>query len=232
MSIEENLKSLRRGIEEAASACGRRPEDVILVAACKMNDRDRVRRAVAAGVRVCGENRVQEMLEKSAQGAYEGAELHFIGHLQRNKVRQTVGLAGLIQSVHSLELLSAIDRAAREKGVCQAVLLEVNVAGELSKSGFAPAEIPAALEFCAGLEAVKVRGLMAIPPISASPAENRPYFLRMKQLFVDNEEKKYDNVSMDFLSMGMSGDYAEAIACGANMVRVGSGIFGPRSYHR
>ncbi len=232
MSIAENVALVRDNIAAAARAAGRDPAEIRLVAASKMNDAQRVQEAVAAGVGICGENRVQEMLEKNAQGAYAGAELHFIGHLQKNKVKQVVGLAALIHSADSLELLAAIDRCAAARGLVQDVLLEVNIGAEASKSGFRPEEIPAALEKAGDFSAVRVRGLMAIPPVCAAPEENRPFFLRMKQLFVDNGRKKYDNVSMDFLSMGMSGDYTEAIVCGANLVRVGTAIFGARDYSR
>ncbi len=230
MTIAENFALVKENIARAARAAGRDPAGIRLVAASKMNDASRVREAIAAGVDICGENRVQETLEKNAQGAYEGAELHFIGHLQKNKVKQVVGLVSLIHSVDSLELLAAIDRCAAARGLVQDILLEVNIGGEASKSGFAPEEIPAVLEKAAESRAVRVRGLMAIPPICAAPEENRPFFLRMKQLFVDNGRKKYDNVSMDFLSMGMSGDYTEAVACGADLVRVGTAVFGPRDY--
>ena len=202
----------------------------MLVAASKMNDAQRVRQAIAAGICVCGENRVQEMVEKAAQGAYEGAQLHFIGHLQRNKAKQVVGLASLIHGVDSVELMQTIDRAAAGKGLRQDVLLEVNIGAEASKSGFSPEEISEILARAGEFSALRVRGLMAIPPICPSEEKIRPYFMRMKQLFVDNGAKKYDNVFMDFLSMGMSGDYEAAIACGANIVRVGSAIFGPRDY--
>ena len=208
----------------------RDPREILLLAATKMNDAARVQQAIAAGVDLCGENRVQEMLEKQAQGAYEGVPLHFIGHLQKNKVKQVVGRVSLIHGADSRELLELISRTAASRGLCQDLLLEVNIGGELSKSGFSPEEVPEALAFAAGLPAIRVLGLMAIPPICESPDENRPFFLRMQQLFIDNGEKKYDNIRMDFLSMGMSGDYAEAIACGANLVRVGSAIFGPRHY--
>ena len=230
MDIEENVARIKAELAEAALSSGRRPEEVLLVAASKMNDAQRVRRAIAAGVDACGENRVQEMLEKQAQGAYEGAPLHFIGHLQRNKARLVVGLAALIHSVDSVALLAEIDRCAAKKGLTQDVLLEINVAREESKSGFAPEELPEALEAASRFPSLRVRGLMAIPPIALSGDENRPYFTKMKQLFVDNSGKKYDNVSMDFLSMGMSGDYLAAVACGANLVRIGSAIFGQRVY--
>ncbi len=232
MNIAENVALVRRNIAEAALAAGRDPEKIRLVAATKMNAASRVRQAIAAGVEICGENRVQEMLEKQAQGAYEGAELHFIGHLQKNKAKQVVGLAKLIHSVDSTELLTLISRLAEARGLVQDVLLEVNIAGEAAKSGFAPEDVPQALAFASQLPGVRVRGLMAIPPICSFPDQNRPFFLRMRKLFVDNGGKKYDNVSMDFLSMGMSGDYQEAIACGADLVRIGTAVFGPRDYSK
>ena len=230
MSIAENVAAVRANIRAAAEAAGRDPARIRLVAATKMNDADRVRQAIAAGVDICGENRVQEMLEKQRQGAYEGAPLHFIGHLQKNKVRQVVGLASLIHGADSRELLEVISRTAANRQLVQDVLLEVNIGEEASKSGFRPEEVPSALEFASSLPGLRVRGLMAIPPICRVPEENRPFFCRMQKLVVDNGEKKYDNVSMDFLSMGMSGDYTEAIACGANLVRVGTAIFGERIY--
>lgn len=230
MTIAENVAAVRANIERAALAAGRDPGEIILVAATKMNDADRVRQAIAAGVDACGENRVQELVEKNAQGAYEGAALHFIGRLQKNKVNKVVGTVSLIHSVDSIELLAAIDRAACSKGVKQDILLEINAAGEDSKAGFSPEDTASVLSQAAAMRGICVRGLMTIPPKCASPEENRPYFFIMKQLFIDNSAKKYDNVSMDFLSMGMSGDYTAAIACGANMVRVGSAIFGERIY--
>ena len=230
MDITESVARVKANIAAAAEKAGRRPEDIYLVAASKMNDSGRVREAIAAGIRICGENRVQEMVEKQAQGAYEGAELHFIGHLQKNKVKQVVGLASLIQSADSLELIRLIDKTALSRGIVQDILLEVNIGAEASKSGFSPAELPAALDSIAQLPSVRVRGLMTIPPICSSRQEIEPYFVQMKQLFIDICGKKYDNIRMDFLSMGMSADYETAIACGANMVRVGSAIFGKRIY--
>ena len=165
MDITESVARVKANIAAAAEKAGRRPEDIYLVAASKMNDSGRVREAIAAGIRICGENRVQEMVEKQAQGAYEGAELHFIGHLQKNKVKQVVGLASLIQSAESLELIRLIDKTALSRGIVQDILLEVNIGAEASKSGFSPAELPSALDSIARLDAVRVRGLMTIPPI-------------------------------------------------------------------
>lgn len=230
MGIAENLHAVQARVAEAALRSGRPPEEIVLVGATKMNDAGRIQEAIDAGLRVCGENRVQEFLEKEPQGAYRGSEIHFIGHLQKNKARQLVGKVSLIQSVDSLELLALISRLALQQGLRQQVLLEVNVAGEAAKSGFRPEEIAAAIDAAAEYKGVFVRGLMAVPPICREGKENIPYFQLMKQLFIDNGAKKYDNVSMGFLSMGMSGDYETAIACGANMVRVGSAIFGQRVY--
>ena len=225
MSIGENVRHVRAAIEQAAGG-----RSVCLVAATKMNDAAAVREAVAAGVDACGENRVQELLEKDAQGAYDGVPKHFIGHLQRNKVRQVVGRVDLIQSVDSEELLALIDRAAAKLGLVQDILIEVNVGGESQKSGVAPGDLPALLEKAAEYSGLRVRGLMCIPPVPVPGEENAGYFAQMYQLFIDNREKKYDNVSMEILSMGMTDDYLPAIAAGATMVRVGTGIFGPRSY--
>ena len=225
--IAENIKTIRTNIAAALGGAARR---VLLVAATKMNDAAAVREAVAAGVDACGENRVQEFLEKDAQGAYDGCPKHFIGRLQHNKVNKIVGRVDLIESVDSAALLRLIDRRAAALGIRQDVLLEISIAGEAQKSGAAPAELPALLDAAAACPAVSVRGLMCIPPIQSFPGENRRYFAAMRQLFVDNSGKKYDNVSMDFLSMGMTDDYADAVAEGANMVRIGTGIFGRRQY--
>ena len=225
-TIAENIAAIRARIDAAARTTGRTGADITLVAATKMNDAARVREAVAAGIDACGENRVQEMTEKLAQGAYTGAPLHFIGHLQTNKVRQVVGKVDLIQSVDSPELLAMIEKRAAGQGIVQDILLEVNIGGE------APAALPELLETAAGCAHIRVRGLMAIPPVAETSDGNHAYFAKMHELFVDIGRKKYDNVFMDFLSMGMSGDFEDAISAGANMVRVGSSIFGARDYSR
>ena len=230
MGIAENIAEVRARIARAAESAGRDPKDILLVGATKMNDADRVREAIRAGLGCCGENRVQELLEKNALGAYEGAALHFIGTLQKNKAKYLVGTVSLIHSVDSEELMKEISRQAEKRGLVQDILLEINTGGEASKSGFAPGELPAALEKAAQFPCIRVRGLMTIPPICRAPEENLPYFRLLRQLFIDNGEKKYDNVVMDFMSMGMSGDFEAAIACGANIVRVGTAIFGQRHY--
>lgn len=230
MSIAENVARIRAEMEAAAISCGRNPKEVRLCAATKMNDADAVRQAIAAGVDCCGENRVQELTEKLAQHAYDGAPVHFIGHLQTNKVKQVVGKVELIQSVDSERLLRAIDREAARQGIVQDILLEVNIGQESSKSGFSADDILPLVEKVGEFSNICIKGLMAIPPISHISGENRIFFQKMFQLSVDIKGKIEDNVKVDCLSMGMSGDFPDAIACGSTMVRVGTAIFGERSY--
>ena len=228
--IAEKVQEIRRRMAQAALAAGRRPEEILLCAATKMNDAERVRQAVAAGVDCCGENRVQELVQKSAEHAYDGAPVHFIGHLQTNKVRQVVGRVSLIQSVDRTELLECIEREAGRQGVVQDILLEINVAAEESKSGFAPEQAPEIAARMGEFPHCRLRGLMAIPPISKHSGDNCRYFEKIRTIAVDITAKKYDNVRMDCLSMGMSEDFTDAIACGSTMIRVGTAIFGARNY--
>lgn len=230
MSIEENVRRIRQEIAQAALEVGRNPADIRLCAATKMNDAQAVRRAIAAGVDCCGENRVQELAAKQAENAYAGVPVHFIGHLQTNKVRQVVGQVDLIQSVDSARLLQAINNEAQRRGIIQNVLLEVNIGGESSKSGFLADEILPFMKNIAQYSNVCVMGLMAIPPISQKKGDNVKFFQKISDLCVDIRGKKYDNVKVDCLSMGMSGDFADAIACGSTMVRIGTAIFGARNY--
>lgn len=228
--IAENIAKIRENMVRAALAAGRRPEEVLLCAATKMNDAARVREAVAAGVDCCGENRVQELTQKLSEHAYDGAPVHFIGHLQTNKVKQVVGKVALIQSVDRLELLRCIEHEAEKQGILQDILLEVNVAAEESKSGFTPELAPEIAAQMVEYPHCRLRGLMAIPPISEKNGDNCRYFEKIHTIAVDITAKKYDNVCMDCLSMGMSEDYADAIACGSTMIRVGTAIFGARIY--
>ena len=227
--IRENIAAVRQRMAAAAERAGRSGEEILLVGASKMNGAEACREAIAAGIDALGENRVQELLEKDAQGAYEGAPLHFIGHLQRNKVRQIVGRVDLIHSVSSLELLEEIQKQAEKRGVIQRILLEVNIGGEESKSGFAPEDTLAAAERAAALPNLSVEGLMTIPPIQTEPHGNLPYFEKIYRLYIDIGQKVYDN-KLKYLSMGMSDDFEDAIAAGATVVRVGSAIFGMRHY--
>ena len=230
MSIAQNVANIRAQMEKAALEAGRDPKSILLCAATKMNDAEAVRQAIAAGVDCCGENKVQELTEKLKENAYEGAPVHFIGHLQTNKVKQVVGKVDLIQSVDSLRLLKAIDKEAEKQGITQDILLEINVGEEESKSGFSITEIPELLENIGSYPNICVKGLMAIPPISQKNGDNLKYFQKIFRLSVDIERKKYDNVKVDCLSMGMSNDFADAIYSGSTMIRVGTAIFGPRNY--
>ena len=228
--IAENVARIRAKMDEAARACGRDPAEISLCAATKMNDAESVKAAVAAGVDCCGENRVQELLQKQPQGAYDGVPVHFIGHLQTNKVRQVVGKVDLIQSVDRPELLQCIEKTAEKLGLVQNILLEVNIGAEESKSGFTPAQTMEIAAHMCEYPHCRLMGLMAIPPISVEPGGNSKYFAQMRQLLVDIRAKKYDNVHMVCLSMGMSDDYCDAIAEGSTMIRVGTAIFGARHY--
>ena len=230
MSIAENVARIKGEMAAAAIAAGRDPKEILLCAATKMNDADAVRQAIAAGVDCCGENRVQELTLKQSQNAYEGAPVHFIGHLQTNKVKQVVGKVSLIHSVDSLRLLEAVNKEAARQDIRQDILLEVNIGNEDSKSGFCKEELPAVFEKIGNFSNIRVRGLMAIPPICQNSTDNHKFFQEMCNLSVDITAKKYDNVSVDILSMGMSDDFADAIACGSTMVRVGTAIFGSRGY--
>ncbi len=230
MSIAENIARIRSQMNAAALACGRDPASIQLCAATKMNDAEAVRQAILAGVDCCGENRVQELTAKLAENAYEGAPIHFIGHLQTNKVRQVVGKVDLIQSVDSVRLAKAIDQEARKQGRIQNILLEINVGEEASKGGFRLAEMDRILEEISGFSNICIKGLMAIPPISQNPGDNLEFFQKISRLSVDIMAKKYDNVMVDCLSMGMSDDFPDAIRSGSTMIRIGTAIFGPRNY--
>ena len=231
MSIAENIAHIRQEIDAAARETGRTGRDITLVGASKMNDAARCQEAIAAGIDALGENRVQEMTEKLKENASDGAPLHFIGHLQRNKVKQVVGKAVLIQSVGSTELLDEIEKVAARMELTQDILLEVNIGGEEAKSGFAPDALPQAAAYAKTLPHIRVRGLMTIPPVAVEKGGNIPYFEKVYRLFVDISREMYDN-KWEYISMGMSDDYADAVRCGANMVRVGSAIFGTRNYNK
>lgn len=228
--IRENIAAIRARMNAAACAAGRNPDDVLLCAATKMNDAERVKAAIRGGVDLCGENRVQEFLQKQPLGAYENAPVHFIGHLQTNKVKSIVGQVDVIQSVDRIAVLEAINTLAEKKGMIQKILLEVNIGCEESKSGFTVAETELLASQMGKYSGVSLCGLMAIPPVSNEKGENLRYFTQMQKLFIDISSKKYDNVSMVCLSMGMSDDFEDAIACGSTMIRIGTAIFGARDY--
>ena len=231
MSIAENIAEIRGRMAAAAREAGRDPAEILLVGASKMNGAEACKEAVAAGIDALGENRVQEMVQKLGEHAYDGAPLHFIGHLQRNKVKQVVGHVDLIQSVGSLELLDEIEKVAAARDIVQDILLEVNIGEEEAKSGFASEMVFTAAEAALERSHVRVRGLMTIPPFDADRDTNIRYFEKVRALYVDISEKLFHN-ELEYLSMGMSGDYEDAIRTGATMVRVGSAIFGARNYNK
>ena len=228
-TIPENIKRLRESIDAAALKAGRNPADVKLMAVTKTQPADLVNQAIAAGITLLGESKAQELREKHEQyNLREDVQLHFIGHLQTNKVKMVVGKVSAIQSVDSLKLAAEISKQSAKLGITTDLLLEINIGGEESKSGV-PAHLAEDItRQIALLPHVKLRGLMAIPPIWNSAAENEPYFARMQQLLVDIRGKNIDNVSMDILSMGMSGDFKAAIRHGSTIVRLGTAIFGER----
>lgn len=229
MDLSEQVCRVRMKIDAAAAACGRQAREITLCGATKVQSDDTIRQAIAAGLTVCGENRVQELKQHQAANAYTGAQVHFIGHLQTNKVKDVVGHVALIQSVDSLHLLQAINAQAQRLGLVQPVLLQINIGREDSKGGFLPEAARSAAEAALALSNVELKGLMAIPPIASQMGQNRTFFTKMYQLYVDIKTEIVDNQTcMDCLSMGMSGDYEDAVREGATLVRVGSALFGPR----
>lgn len=226
--LEENLKVIRSRIEEAALESGRKPEDITLLAATKTVPVPVINRAVELGVTHIGENRVQELCDKLP--LLVPCDRQFIGHLQTNKVKFLVGQVSLIQSVDSEKLAKEISRLSVQRGVITQVLIEVNIGEEENKSGVSPESLEDLLGIISTMPGISVRGLMTIPPVCDNPERTVSYFSKMRQYYVDIQSKRLDNVSMDYLSMGMSSDYAQAIRCGANMVRVGSALFGQRQY--
>lgn len=230
--LEENLKVIRSGIAEAAVKSGRSLQDITLLAATKTVPVEIINHGIALGIDHIGENKVQELCEKYDSYDLRKCSLHFIGHLQTNKVKNLIGKVGMIQSVDSVKLAGEISRLSLQAGRKTDILIEVNIGSEPNKSGVLPQELGELLPRIAAFEGLRVRGLMAIPPAEADPAEARGYFSNMSKYFVDIKDKKLDNVAMDYLSMGMSADYVPAILSGANMVRVGSALFGPRIYQQ
>ncbi len=227
--IKENLAEVEEKICNACKRAGRKREEVTLIAVSKTKPTEMMETCIEQGVTVFGENKVQELCEK-----YEilpkDLHWHMIGHLQRNKVKYITDKVELIHSVDSLRLAEAISEDAVKKGIHVNILLEVNVAQEESKFGISTEETEHLLRQIAVLPNISVQGLMTIAPYTEDPEENRPVFRILKQLSVDIKEKNIDNVYMNVLSMGMTGDYEVAIEEGATMVRVGTGIFGERDY--
>ena len=228
-TIAANVAAVRETIAQAAARAGRDPGEITLVAATKVQTSDTIRNAIQAGIAVCGENRVQELVAHLEDNAYEGAKVHFIGHLQTNKVKFVVGKVDMIESIDSERLMDAVEKQAAKVGVVQDILLEVNIGEEESKGGARQEEILSLGRHAKACPHLNLRGIMCIPPATASEEENCAFFAETYQLFVDMKEKLGDNDSnIDCLSMGMSGDYPLAIEGGSTMVRVGTALFGAR----
>ena len=229
MNIADNIKIINEKIMLAAEKSGRRFEDILLVGVTKTIDAERIRTAVECGVTTLGENRVQELAEKLPH--VQNAAWHIIGHLQTNKVKYIAGKTDLIHSVDSIKLAEEIDKQSAAVKNVQSILIQVNISGEATKFGIAPNKLDALLENLSALENIKVKGLMTIAPSGAPEGEIRKLYENCNNLLIDIGRKKYHNICMELLSMGMSGDFETAIECGSNIVRVGAGIFGQRNYN-
>lgn len=230
-SISENLKLIRENIEKAAVKSGRNYEDIRLMAVTKTVPVEYINYSIDnCGIDLIGENKVQEFLSKKDELHLENVSKHLIGHLQTNKVKKIVPLVDMIQSVDSVHLAEEISKQSLNNGLNSNILLEVNIGNEESKTGFDKIEFLESLSRISELPGLTIKGIMTIPPICESDKDLKEYFVRMSQYFYDIKEKGYKNFSMEILSMGMSGDYELAIESGANLVRIGSLIYGARIY--
>lgn len=229
-NIEYNLNVIKERMNESAIKSGRKPEDVKLMAVTKTVEPIFINHAIECGIDLIGENKVQEFLSKKSFLKLDGCDAHLIGHLQTNKVRQIVNEVSMIQSVDSVKLAKEIAKRSEMLGITTDCLVEVNIAAEDSKTGLEVSMLDENLSEISTLNGIKVKGLMTIPPICDDDCELNKYFSKMNELFIDIKSKKIDNVDMQILSMGMSGDYEAAIRNGSTLVRVGSAIFGPRLY--
>lgn len=230
IDIQENIKFIRNKINEATVKSGRSENDVRFMAVTKTVDPVYINHAIDCGIDLIGENKVQEFLSKKNALKLEKVEKHLIGHLQSNKVRKIITEVDMIQSVDSVSLAKEIERQAEKNNMTANVLIELNVGDEESKTGMDKSLFLESFSEISEMKHIHIKGLMTIPPICENKCELRKFFEEMYNLFIDIKAKNIDNVSMDILSMGMSGDYEEAILCGSNLVRVGSAIFGPRIY--
>lgn len=228
--IKYNYDFINEKIAEAALKAGKTRDDITFLSATKTVEPEYINYAISLGLSYIGENKVQELLSKYDQYNLENCSLQFIGHLQSNKVRQIVGKVDLIQSIDSMKLAKEVSKCSLKNNITSDILVEVNIGKEENKSGVMPEMLEELVEEISTLPAVNVKGLMTIPPICEKKDEIRRYFEKMNRLFLDISSKKLDNVSMDILSMGMSSDYYESILEGANMVRIGSALFGNRIY--
>ena len=228
--VEYNFKTIQENIWNAAASVGKSGDDITFLAATKTVEPEIINHAISLGLDHIGENKVQELLSKYDFYNLEKCSLQFIGHLQRNKVRQIIDKVELIQSVDSAKLADEISQQALKHDLVMDVLVEVNIGKEENKSGVMPEMLEELLNNISNFEGINVKGLMTIPPICDNTQKIRKYFENMHNIFIDISSKKIDNINMDILSMGMSADYCEAIMEGATMIRVGSSLFGPRIY--
>ncbi len=228
--IEDNIKIIRFNVEKAAKESGRNAKDVKIMAVTKTVEPVYINKAIELGIDLIGESKVQEFIGKKDELRLDNIEKHFIGHLQTNKVKNIVGSVDLIQSVDRVKLAREISKHSIRNNISTKVLLEVNIGKEESKFGFMPEEVHESLAQISEFQGIEVCGLMTVPPISSNIDETRSFFSNMRQLFIDIEAKKLDNVNMNVLSMGMSGDYVHAVSEGSTLIRVGSAIFGNRNY--
>lgn len=228
--IKYNYDFINEKIAEAAMKAGKTRDDITFLSATKTVEPEYINYAISLGLSYIGENKVQELLSKYDEYNLENCSLQFIGHLQSNKVKQIVDKVDLIQSIDSIKLAKEVSKCSLKNNITSDILVEVNIGKEENKSGVMPEMLEELVEEISTLPAVNVKGLMTIPPICEKNDEIRRYFEKMNRLFLDISSKKLDNISMDILSMGMSSDYYEAILEGANMVRIGSALFGNRIY--
>lgn len=228
--MAENVARIRENMAAAAREAGRDPADILLCAACKTRTVEEVIASAVLPIDLFGENHVQELVEKTDANAYCGKPGHFIGHLQTNKVNKVVGRAALIESVDSEHLLQKVERTAAAANLTQEILIEINIGGEESKSGVSAESLWPLLDMAAAQPHIRLRGLMAIPPAAATPDETRAFFAQMRELLAKAADRHYENAKMNILSMGMSGDYPDAIREGATIVRIGTAIYGARDY--
>ena len=228
--VAENYRRILDDIKNACLTAGRRPDDVTLLGVTKTVDASRINRAIREGLNHIGENRVQEFLGKRGMLQLNGVETHLIGHLQTNKVSKIVGEVDMIESIDSVRIAQALNAAAMRVGITADALVEVNIGGEASKSGVSPDRLEDLLWQISSLHGLRVKGLMTILPILDDDREKRRFFSQMYKLFIDIKGKSIDNINMSVLSMGMSADYVQAIQEGATLIRVGSALFGKRTY--
>ena len=229
-NIDYNVEFIKEKIADAAVRSSRNFEDINFMAVTKTVEPVFINRALERGITLIGENKVQELLSKKPYLKLDNVQAHLIGHLQTNKVKQIVGEVSMIESVDSLKLANEISKRSVAAGITTDCLIEVNIGGEESKTGIPPEMLDELVSQISEMDGIRIKGLMTIPPICENDSELNKYFLKMHRIFIDIRDKKLDNTDITILSMGMSGDYEQAILNGSNHVRIGSAIFGPRLY--